>query len=115
MGITFTPTYANLTMGYYEIKVYSIINEGYALVTKHFQNSCFRYLDDCQILLKVNLVRPEHLLSILSQTNNNSQFIMEKSQTRLPFSDIMINKIFTANRQTQNNMSHLCQTTQGIV
>ena len=44
------------------------------------------------MLLKVNLIKPDHLLSILNQINNNIQFTMEKSQTRLPFLDIMINK-----------------------
>ena len=44
------------------------------------------------MLLKVNLIKPDHLLSILNQINNNIQFIMEKSQTRLPFLDIMISK-----------------------
>ena len=38
------------------------------------------------------MIKPEHLLSILNQINNNIQFTMEKSQTRLPFLDIMINK-----------------------
>ena len=85
MGTIFTPTYANLTMGYHEIKVYSIIRQSYALASKHFENSWFRYLNDCQILLKVNLIKPDQLLSILNQINNNIQFTMEKSQTRLPF------------------------------
>ena len=79
-------------MEYHEIKVYSIISQSSALASKHFENSWFKYLDDCQILLKVNLIKPEHLLSILNQINDNIQFIMEKSQTRLPFLDIMINK-----------------------
>ena len=92
MGTIFAPTYANLTMGYHEIKVYSIIRQSHALASKHFENSLYRYLGDCQILLKVNLIKPEHLLSILNQINDNIQFIMEKSQTRLPFLDIMINK-----------------------
>ena len=92
MGTIFAPTYANLTMGYHEIKVYSIIRQSHALASKHFENSLYRYLGDCQILLKVNLIKPEHLLSILNQINNNIQFTMEKSQTRLPFLDIMINK-----------------------
>ena len=55
-----------------------------ARANKHFQNSWFRYSGDCQILLKVNLIKPEHLLSIVNQINNNIRFIMEKSQTRLP-------------------------------
>ena len=44
------------------------------------------------MLLKVNLIKPNHLLSILNQLNNNIQSTKEKSQTRLPFLDIMINK-----------------------
>ena len=79
-------------MGYHKIKVYYIINLSYALARKHFQNSWFRYLDDCQISLKVNFIKPEHLFSILNETNNNIQFKIEKSQTRHPFLDIMINK-----------------------
>ena len=77
MGTIFAPTYANLTMGYHEIKVYSIIRQSYALANK---NSWLRYLDDCQILLKVDLIKPEHLLSILNQIYDNIQFIIEKSQ-----------------------------------
>ena len=52
MGTIFAPPYANLTMGYREIKVYSIICQSDSLASKHFENSWFRYLDDCQILLK---------------------------------------------------------------
>ena len=62
LGAIFVPTSTNLTMGYHEIKAYSIIRQSHALASKYFQNSWFRYLADCQILLKVNLVKPEHLL-----------------------------------------------------
>ena len=82
-------------MEYHEIKVYSIISQSSALASKHYENSWFKYLDDCQILLKVNLIKPEHLLSISNQINNNTQFTMGKSQTRLPVLDIMINKSST--------------------
>ena len=88
-------TIANLTMGYHEIKIYSIINQSYALASKHFQNSWFWYLDDCQILLKFDLIKPEHLLSILNQIHNNIQFNMAKSQTRQPFLGILINNSVT--------------------
>ena len=37
-----------------------------------------------QMLLKVNLTKKEHLLSILNQINN-TQLTMEKNQGRLPF------------------------------
>ena len=122
MGIISTPSYTNLTIGYHEIKVYSIINQSYALASKHFQNSQFRYLDDCQMLLKINLIKPEHLFSMLNQIKNNIQFTMEKSQTRLHYLDIMINKSGTKiqmdiyNKPTDpKRYSRLRQTTQGIV
>ena len=88
----FAPTYISLTIGHHAIKLYSIISQSYASASKHFQNSWFRYLDDCQILLKVNFIKPEYLLSILNQVNNNIQSTTEKRQTRIPFLDVMINK-----------------------
>ena len=39
MGTIFAPTYVNLTMGYHEIKVYSIIHQSYALASMYFENS----------------------------------------------------------------------------
>ena len=75
-----------------KFKIYSIICQSYTLASKHFENSWLRFLDESQISLKVNLIKPDHLLSILNQINNNIQFTVEKSKTRLPFLDIMINK-----------------------
>ena len=117
MGPIFAPTYANLTMAYYEIKVYSIIHLSCALARKYFQYSWFS-----QISLKVNLIKPDHLFSILNQTNNNIQFTMAKSKGRLPFLNLMINKsgkkiwMDVYNKpKTLKDMSHLRQTTHGIV
>ena len=59
MDTIFAPNYANLT---HQIKVYSIISQSYTSASKRFQNSRLRYLDDCQILLKVDFIKPEHLL-----------------------------------------------------
>ena len=67
-------------MRYPEIKVYSIIHQSYNLASKHFEKSWFRLLEDCQILLKVNVIKPDHLLLLLNQINNNIQLTMEKSQ-----------------------------------
>ena len=91
MGNIFANTYGNLTMGDHEIEVYSIILQGYAFPSKYFGNSWFKFLEDCKILLNVNLIKADHLLSILNQINN-IQFTMKKSQKILPFLDIMINK-----------------------
>ena len=38
VGTIFAPTYANLTVGYHEIKVYSIIRQSYVLASKYFEN-----------------------------------------------------------------------------
>ena len=45
-----------------------------------------------QILLKVNLIKPEHLLSILNQINN-TQLTMEKDQARLSFFRYYVKKV----------------------
>ena len=73
MDTIFPPTYENLTMGYHEITVYPIIHQSYALASKHFEHFLFTYFNDCQILLKVNLIMPEHLLSILKQISHNGK------------------------------------------
>ena len=84
MGTVFAPTYANFTMGYQEIKVYCVIHQSYTLASKNVENSWFRYLDDCQILLIVHLIKTEHLLPILNQISN-TQFTMENKSNKTTF------------------------------
>ena len=97
MGTFFAPTFANLTMGYHEIKGYSITHQSYAFATKYFEKFWFRFSDDCQIL----------------QLLSNIQLTVEKSQARLPSLDKIIKQvqksgwISTTNQQTENDMSHL--------
>ena len=110
MGTVFAPTYASVTMGNHEIKVYSIIHQSYTLVSKCFENSCFRFLDDFTILLKVNQIKLDDLLSVLNQINN-IQFTTENSQTKLPFLDITINKSGTnlhGYLQQTNRLKTIC-------
>ena len=71
--------------------------QSYTLASKYFERSWSRLLDECQILLNVNLTKPDQLLLILHQINDNIQFIVWKSKTGLPFLDIMINKSGTKN------------------
>ena len=37
MSTIFAPTYVNLTMGYHEMKVYSIISQSHSLASKYFK------------------------------------------------------------------------------
>ena len=94
MGRIFSPTYANLTMLYHQTKFYSIMCQRHALAGKYNENSLFRFLDHCQILLTRSLtLKPDHKTTDhktrsftlrLNQLKNNIQFTMEKSQTKLP-------------------------------
>ena len=68
------------------------------------------------------MATPDHLLSILNQVNSNIYFIVEKSQTGLPFSDKLMNKSGTKIWMdiynipiNSNYMFHLCQTSHWIV
>ena len=51
-----------------------------------------RFLDDCEILLKTDLIKPDDLLTILNSVNNDIQFSMELNDNKLPFLDILITK-----------------------
>ena len=74
MDTVFAPAYANLPIGYREIIVYSIICQSYTLASKHLENVMLRFLVDSQILLKIIFIKPDDLLPILNQVNNDFQF-----------------------------------------
>lgn len=83
IGTVFVPTYASLIMGYeiscgisYGIS-YSIIHQNSNLTSKYFGNNYFRFLDDCQVLLRANLLKPDDLYSLLNEIKNNMQVAME--------------------------------------
>ena len=78
MGTVCASAYANLPIGYREIIVYSIICQSYTLASKHLENVMLRFLGDSQILLKIIFIKPNDLLSILNQVNNDFQFTVKK-------------------------------------
>ena len=87
------------------MKLKFTIRQSYVLASKHFENSWFRYLDDCQILLEVNFIKPEHLLLILNQINNNIQFTIEKKSNKTTFF-----KYYDKRKWYKNLDGHLQQT-----
>ena len=93
MGTIFAPTYATLTMGYLELKLYQVCEINFSANVRSFIfENWSRFLDDCEILLDSSLLTPEQLLEILNSLNQNIQFTMEKSTTEIPFLDIMIKR-----------------------
>ena len=89
----FAPTYANLSMGYREIKLYDLIELNYNLdIRQYFLENWKRFLDDCEILLKTDLIKPDDLLTILNSVNSDIQFSTELNDNKLPFLDILITK-----------------------
>ena len=81
MGTVFAPTYANLRMSYLEIKLYDLIEFNYNLdIRQYLVENWKKLIDDCEILLKADLIKPDDLLTILNSVNNDIQFSNE-----LPF------------------------------
>ena len=93
MGTMFALIYANLSIGYHEIKLYDLIELNYNLdIRQYFVENWKRFLDDCEILSNTDLIKPDDLLTILNSINNDIQFSVELSDNKLPFLDILITK-----------------------
>ena len=52
----------------------------------------FKFLNDCEILLNTYLKNPDDLLTLFNSINNNIQFSIELSHSKLPYLDILITK-----------------------
>ena len=93
MGTIFAPTYANLTIGFFELAFYDLCRDK---IGEDWGNFIFenwsRFLDDCKTLLEKNKVNPNDLLSILNSINPSIQFTIEYSKDAIPFLDILIKR-----------------------
>ena len=86
LGTVFAPAYANLSMGYHEIKLHDLIKLNYNLdIRQYFADKWETFLDDCEILLNTDLIKPDGPLAILISVNRDIQFSMELSDNKLPF------------------------------
>ena len=94
MGTIVAPTYANLVVGFLEIKLYTIIEVKYGPDKRlEFEEEWFRFLDDCEILLdQLNLMSATELLQILNELNEFVKFTMECHNFKISFLDILINQ-----------------------
>ena len=94
MGTVFAPSYANLNINYHETKLYDLIESKYNLdITQNFIENWKRFLDDCKMLLNIDLIKLDDLLTtILHSINNDIHFSLELCDSYYPFLDILIKK-----------------------
>ena len=91
MGTIFAPSYANPTMGFFELTFYDLCRDkfGEDLGNFIFENWS-RFLDDCEALLEEN--DANDLLSILNSIKPSIQFTMEYSKDAIPFQNLLIKR-----------------------
>ena len=101
MGTIFAPTYATLSMGYFEIKLYSVCTFKYGeLLAEYIKENWNRFLDDCYTVLRSSQISPEELLLTLNSINPSIQFTMEYSKDQIQFLDILMKRTKTVFRWT---------------
>ena len=93
MGTNFAPTYATLSIGYFEIKLYSVCTFKYGeRLAQYIKENYNHFLDDCYTVLRCIQISPEELLPTLNSVNPSIQFTMEYSKNQIPFLDILIKR-----------------------
>ena len=123
MGTTFAPTYATLSMGYFEINLYSVCTFKYGeFLAEYIKENWNRFLDDCYKVLRGSQISPEKLLLTLNSINPSIQFTIEYSKDQIPFLDVLIKRnrtvfgwTFTINPQTLKDVYLLHPVNQAIV
>ena len=81
MGTIVAPTYATLSLGYFEIKFYIVCTFKYReLLVEYIKENWNRFLDDCYTVLRSSQISPEELLLTLNSINPSIQFTMEYSK-----------------------------------
>ena len=92
-GTDMAPTYATLTMGYYEVKFYTICELNWGAAIRQYKEEAWgRFLDDCEIPLDEDKVKPEALRDVPNSIHPKIQFTMEHSKEMVPFLDVLVPK-----------------------
>lgn len=94
MGTKVAPTYATLTIGYLERKLYKQIASDFGpTFREEFENTWKRFLDDCFILWSRSNEDLQKFHTMLNNLHEDINFTIESSKTELPFLDVMIRNI----------------------
>ena len=88
-----TPTYATITMGYNELKFYTIFEIHWGVeIREYIEQAWGHFLDDCEIPMDEEKVQPEELHCILNSIHPKIQFTVQQSKDMAPFLDVLIHK-----------------------
>ena len=90
-GTKVSPIYANLVMGYLEIKFYKLVEIEFGKkVHDYVFRNWKRFLDDCQIMWPKSFGDINRLFSILSSLDTDIKFTHSTSDRELPFLNVML-------------------------
>ena len=87
MGTKMAPTYANLTLGYLERKLYSELEKKSANLSSYVKENWWRYLDDCFIIWNDKLSDISFLTDVLQILKQSIVFKIEKDEHEISFLD----------------------------
>ena len=93
MGTKVAPTYATLTIGYLEQKLYKEIEKEFGVeFGEQFRLAWKRFLDDCFILWTKSISELATLHTILNSLHVDINFTLDSSEIELPFLDCLVIK-----------------------
>ena len=93
MGTIFAPTYTTLSMGYFEIKLYSACTFKHEeLLAEYIKENQNHFLHDCYTFLRSSQISLEELLLTLNSINPSIQFTTEDFNDQIPFLGILIRR-----------------------
>ena len=90
MGTKFAPNYATLTLGFLEIKMYTLIEQIHGNTSIYLKSHFKRFLDDCFIIWPEELFPIEDFFQILNGLNEHIQFTKSEDKSEIPFLDILV-------------------------
>ncbi|XP_061190029.1 uncharacterized protein LOC133197859 [Saccostrea echinata] len=93
MGTKMAPTYATLTLGYLEERMYEKTTQYFDQQTsENIKNNWKRYLDDCFIIWNDSDANLAVYLNIINDLDPDINFTMDESLQSIPFLDVLIAK-----------------------
>ena len=96
MGTKVVPIYATLTLGYLEHKLHQkLVTRWGEEDAKIIMSNWMKYLDDCFILWNHNTEKLAAFHQLLNELDPNIKFTIERSDTKLPFLDVLVIKADT--------------------